>query len=163
MNDLTEQLADDLYCLSKAELADRVVQQAKRCVLDYLGVTLAGAEMLRVQANSLLDYLGAGHGSVSAMGLDRKTTIENAALVKGLCAHLAELDDGVRFGMMHPGAPIMSALLPLAEQTMLSGLILGNLGIVGLYLGRLYDEVKARPLYVIQQALNIDKTDGTRF
>jgi polyisoprenyl-phosphate glycosyltransferase len=41
-----------------------------------------------------------------------------------------------------------------------SGLILGVLGILGLYLGKVYDEVKHRPLYVIQRTLNVDGADG---
>ncbi|MGL4463248.1 MAG: glycosyltransferase family 2 protein [Planctomycetia bacterium] len=35
------------------------------------------------------------------------------------------------------------------------GLLLWNLGIVGLYLGKVFDEVKARPLYVVRDELNV--------
>lgn len=34
----------------------------------------------------------------------------------------------------------------------LSGLMLGSIGIVGLYIGKIFDEVKARPLYLIAEA-----------
>jgi polyisoprenyl-phosphate glycosyltransferase len=37
----------------------------------------------------------------------------------------------------------------------LSGLILLNLGIVGLYVGRIFIETKGRPLYVIEERLGI--------
>lgn len=36
------------------------------------------------------------------------------------------------------------------------GLILFILGIIGIYLGKIFDEVKARPLYVVQRKLNMD-------
>ncbi|MEN6431745.1 MAG: glycosyltransferase family 2 protein [Smithella sp.] len=37
-----------------------------------------------------------------------------------------------------------------------SGLIFANLGILGLYLGKVFDEVKQRPLYYVEKTRNID-------
>jgi len=39
----------------------------------------------------------------------------------------------------------------------LNGIILLVLGIVGEYIGRIYDEAKGRPLYVIGEFVNIDE------
>ncbi|HEX7192457.1 MAG TPA: glycosyltransferase family 2 protein [Thermoanaerobaculia bacterium] len=39
----------------------------------------------------------------------------------------------------------------------LSGVILADLGVIGLYLGKLFDEVKRRPLYVVRGTVNITK------
>jgi dolichol-phosphate mannosyltransferase len=38
----------------------------------------------------------------------------------------------------------------------LSGLILGNMGIIGLYIGKVFDESKKRPLYIISETINLD-------
>ena len=38
-----------------------------------------------------------------------------------------------------------------------SGIILIVLGIIGIYMGRIFREVKARPLYVVSESLNIEK------
>ena len=38
----------------------------------------------------------------------------------------------------------------------LGGLGFANLGILGLYLGKVFDEVKSRPLYCVEQVLNVD-------
>ncbi|MBK8091138.1 MAG: glycosyltransferase family 2 protein [Verrucomicrobiaceae bacterium] len=35
------------------------------------------------------------------------------------------------------------------------GLVLANLGVIGLYLGKIFDEVKGRPLYIVETALNL--------
>ncbi|NDD59585.1 MAG: glycosyltransferase [Chlamydiae bacterium] len=43
----------------------------------------------------------------------------------------------------------------------LGGLGFANLGILGLYLGRVFDEVKNRPLYFVQKSLN-DPTEGSK-
>ncbi len=39
----------------------------------------------------------------------------------------------------------------------LGGLGFANLGIIGLYIGKVFDEVKGRPLYFIQKSLNFQK------
>ena len=36
------------------------------------------------------------------------------------------------------------------------GLLFGILGILGLYIGKIFDEVKGRPLYIIQEAVNLE-------
>jgi hypothetical protein len=40
-------------------------------------------------------------------------------------------------------------------MSLLFGLLFTNLGILGLYMGRVFDEVKHRPLYMIEQTLNV--------
>ena len=36
------------------------------------------------------------------------------------------------------------------------GLLFANLGIIGLYIGKIFDEVKDRPLYSVETSLNLD-------
>ena len=56
------------------------------------------------------------------------------------------------FGVDSPGyASIMVTLLTLG------GLILVSLGVVGEYLGRIYEEVKNRPLYVVRERHGLDE------
>jgi polyisoprenyl-phosphate glycosyltransferase len=38
----------------------------------------------------------------------------------------------------------------------ISGLLFANMGLLGLYIGKIFDEVKNRPLYVVDEFLNID-------
>jgi len=127
----TDIFIDYLYNLSNGDLSNSIIHHAKRCLLDYLGVTYAGAQMLKEKGNKLLDFLGEGHGETPVIGFDRKASIENAVFMNGLSAHVAELDDGVISGIVHPGSPIISALLPLAEKEkikgtdLLSGIITG--------------------------------------
>lgn len=128
---LTDQFVDDLYQLSRTDFSEPVLLQAKRCLLDYLGVTFAGARMLNAKGNSLLEFLGETAEGVRVIGFGRKAGIEGAAFINGLSAHVAELDDGLNSGIVHPGSPVLSALLPLAEKNhiaakrLLTGIIVG--------------------------------------
>lgn len=60
------------------------------------------------------------------------------------------------FGNTQPGWASM-----LAVTLFFNGVILIILGILGEYIGRIYDEVKDRPLYIIANSMNIDGEDET--
>lgn len=121
MSNLTRQLVADLQHLMHQEPDELTRHQVKRCMLDYLGAALAGARILEGRISQIVDLAGGNAEGVTAIGSSVKTGLETAALVNGLSSHVAEMDDGVRFGMIHPGAPIFSALLPVAEKMNVSG------------------------------------------
>ncbi|WPR77835.1 MmgE/PrpD family protein [Algoriphagus sp. NG3] len=110
-----------LYDLGQSEISDNIVKQAKRCLLDYLGVTIAGSKMINIKGEGLLSLFEDGSLGESAIGFDRKTSTLSAALINGMSGHVAELDDGVRFGGLHPGVPVISALLAIAEKERIDG------------------------------------------
>jgi polyisoprenyl-phosphate glycosyltransferase len=47
----------------------------------------------------------------------------------------------------------------MAVSLFFNGVVLMMLGIIGEYIGRIYDEVKGRPLYVVREILNISASD----
>lgn len=98
-------------------LPESAVLHAKRCLIDYLGATLAGAKMATKKHDSILRLLGDSGSSASLIGLNRKSSISSAALINGISSHTAELDDGVISGIIHPGAPLFSALIPMAQAS----------------------------------------------
>jgi 2-methylcitrate dehydratase PrpD len=113
---VTEQLITELQKLMQQEPGEADLHQVKRCLLDYLGATFAGARFLEPRVTQILRLAGCSNDGVRVIGSGKKASLETAALLNGLNSHAMEMDDGVRFGMIHPGAPIFSALLPVAER-----------------------------------------------
>ncbi len=107
--------ATALFLEEMAQVAQaRPTAQTRRAVrmrlIDYIAVTLAGAAMNGARAQALADLTGA-QGSAPLLGLARNSDFQTAAALNAMSAHVAELDDGDRFAMFHPGAPVISALL----------------------------------------------------
>lgn len=112
---LTNSFLDGLSAKSQA-IPEKVIQQAKKCLLDYLGVVVGGARYLQKQHPALFEGFMEDAGDCSVLGTVYKTTAVNAALLNGFSAHVLELDDGHRKGMIHLGASIISAVLAVAEK-----------------------------------------------
>jgi len=82
-------------------------------------------------------------------------------IIAGLSALAARL---VIFARLFMGTtPFRGQATTLVTVLFLGGVQLITLGIIGEYLGRLYDEVKGRPLYVVREALGFEEPgDGTK-
>lgn len=102
-------------------LTDDVAQQAKMCLVDYLACAFLGGSLYSETTGAYLDAVGADAGNAVLVGNGMRVSTHVAATLNGMHAHAAELDDGHRFGMMHVGAPVISALLALAGGGDLDG------------------------------------------
>lgn len=111
----TDRLAQHLYELSQQLLTEQQVKSCRLRLLDYLAVTYAGSNLLASELESSRHFLGAESGSSKVLGTSWTSTPETAALLNGMSAHAAELDDGERYGMVHPGAPVISAVLAVVQ------------------------------------------------
>jgi 2-methylcitrate dehydratase PrpD len=111
---LTDQLIDLVYNIRYEDITDNALEKLRVCLTDTLGVTLAGAADLKVKEERLLNLIDDGSQVVAPVGLSQKTSLAHAILVNGLSAHFLELDDGVRYGVIHPSAPLFAALIPIA-------------------------------------------------
>lgn len=90
-----------------------VMQQARKVLLDYLGVVVGGRK-----------YLQEKHPELAVNS-------PSEVFLNGFAAHVLELDDGHRHGMIHLGASIVSAVIDVAENEdlksddVLRGIVMG--------------------------------------
>lgn len=61
-----------------------------------------------------------------------------------------------------PSTPLLGQATTLVAVLFMGGVQLICLGIIGEYLGRIYDEVKGRPLYLIEQIWGFDEANGRK-
>lgn len=110
---VSEKLIDVIEEMVQKGFSEKDLLQAKKCLLDYIGVTLAGS---RQERYIIEEYICENRGNYSVIGIRDRADLNSAALVNAYNAHVLELDDGHRMGMMHLGAPIFSGLLSVAEK-----------------------------------------------
>lgn len=113
-----EELAARWSGLDAAELPDEVAEVARQCLLDWLGCALAGsreplAGMLRLEL--------AGPGAATVVGTDRAASPRDAALINGAAGHALDFDDTHTMLSGHPSAPVLPAVLAIAEERDLDG------------------------------------------
>jgi 2-methylcitrate dehydratase PrpD len=113
--ELTRCLADRAAGLRFEALPAPVRELARQCVLDYLGVGLAGADdpLVAILLDEMAEEGGAAQASL--IGCGQRLPAMAAALVNGAAAHALDYDD-VNLAMPgHPSVAILPALLALAE------------------------------------------------
>lgn len=120
MQTLTDKFVEGIYKIREEKLPSHSIEKAKYCLLDYLGVALAGERMLASKVKLLSELLHDNNTDGIVIGRGYNNNLQNAIFINGLNSHYLELDDGIRFGVIHPGAPLFSALIPLAVKYKIS-------------------------------------------
>jgi len=108
---ITEKLTDFIMDTEYEKIPDDVIEKAKLCFMDFLGVALRGSDTESGMAvKELIKNIGEstviGHGKAGSL---------DASLANGIFAHSVDLDDGHRIAHVHPGACVIPAALSLCE------------------------------------------------
>jgi glycosyltransferase involved in cell wall biosynthesis len=80
--------------------------------------------------------------------------LQAATLLGFLCAGIAFIAMPIAIGFRIAGQFVPGVTTVLMVVLLLGGIQLITVGIIGEYLGRVYDEVKQRPLYVVRDHIN---------
>jgi 2-methylcitrate dehydratase PrpD len=118
---LTDRFLNRLKQIRYEPLPPQTFTQACMVLLDFLGVTYAGASIQAEQCLAYLGRTGSTKASAPVLGLKRTADPYSAVLLNGMNAHVAELDDGHRTGMLHLASPILPALLIASQQNKIGG------------------------------------------
>src|ERR1700740_3307536 len=90
---LTAALADFAARMRFADLPDEVVHEAKRALVDHVGVAIAAAEHPALDAMLRVSRRMAGPGPHTVIGRAETVSMPYAALINGFAAHLLDYDD----------------------------------------------------------------------
>jgi 2-methylcitrate dehydratase PrpD len=117
---LAVELAKRINALSFNELPAEAIHWAKVGILDTVGVTLAGA---REDTTRIVEGVTArgSSGPSLVFGGHRRIGALDAALVNGTASHALDFDDCNNTLGGHPSAPILPALIALADEIGASG------------------------------------------
>ena len=105
-----------LASTSSSDLPDNVRHQVRRILIDYLAAAFAGAHSEAASAVRTYVSRSDRDRSATVIGTDLRFSSAGAAVVNGTAAHALDLDDGYTPGACHPGAPIVSGILAVAER-----------------------------------------------
>lgn len=122
-NDFMTRIAAFITETSYHQLPQEMVELAKRAIIDTIGVALAGWNEPAVErAKKVYVSQGSGLGGVSSLwGEQVKVECDKAAIINGTASHVLDYDDASVGVVIHPSAPILSAIAPLAEKLKSSG------------------------------------------
>ena len=117
----TEEIADYVVRTSYADLPSAVVHEAKRDVINLLGVALYASRDASLQIFLSLFEAEASASRASIWGGTARSSLQNAALANGYLAHLEDFDDTHFPTVIHPSAPTVPAAFAVAEADRRSG------------------------------------------
>jgi len=112
---LTLRLAQWVADTRFADIPEAVRHHVRRCVVDYLTATIAGAATQPAQVVAGYFAEHDSNRSSTVIGHTIRLSPPNAAVVNGTAAHALDLDDGYTPGGFHPGGPVISATFAAAE------------------------------------------------
>jgi 2-methylcitrate dehydratase PrpD len=128
---VTRALVEAVRGIRFDEIPEEARQTAHHCLLDFLGVTLAGSR--EPLTDILIAEVVRGEAGTEAgiIGRPERATRLTAALVNGAAGHALDFDDTHTTMIGHPSGPVLPALLALGEtegadgQALLAALVAG--------------------------------------
>lgn len=129
---LTRTIVERAMSFDSHELSEDVDAAARHCLLDWLGVTIAGRREPVVTKLVEMERANRCSGSATVIGHALVTGMLGAALINGTSAHALDYDDGNLAMHGHPSAPVLAAVLAVAEERrspvgdLLAGLVAGH-------------------------------------
>ncbi len=103
------------------DLPPNVRKEGVRTLLNYVGVAVGGSqhETIDIAVSALSPF--AGRPQAGLFGRPERFDIMNAAFINGVSSHIFDYDDTHLKTIIHPGGPVISAILAFAEMKPVSG------------------------------------------
>jgi 2-methylcitrate dehydratase PrpD len=128
---VTSTLARYVVNAKYEDLPAKVRKEGVRTLLNWVGVAVGGSRSETVDAAVAALGPFAGPGQAGLLGRRERFDIINAAFVNGISSHIFDYDDTHLKTIIHPGGPVIPAILALSEYRDVSGKDLLNALILG--------------------------------
>ncbi len=118
---IAQQLAEWAAGLDLSDVPENVRHAARRCIIDTLGVAVAGSRTpvaQRIAAHLSEQY---GSGPCTVLGTGQHSSATGAALANGTSAHALDFDDTSYAGILHGSTIVLPAVLAAAEHARCNG------------------------------------------
>jgi len=119
--EVTRTLARYLVGSRYSDLPDNVRREGVRTLLNYVGVAIGGShhQTVDIAVAALAPFSGPQQASL--LGRTERFDIMNAAFINGVSSHIFDYDDTHLKTIIHPGGPVVSAIMALAQMQPVSG------------------------------------------
>jgi len=116
----SQKLIEFCWKLTYDKIPSEVIKKTKKCILDHVGVVIGGIQT--DFGRKILGYskLLNQSGSCTVLGYRKKVSVTSAAFTNGSLSEVLELQDGWRFGNIHP-CVVIPAVLAMGEEIGVSG------------------------------------------
>ena len=122
VSDVMLKLSDYISQAYRKPLPKEVAFRAKLHLVDTFAAMISGTKLLPGKKGiSYVKSLG-GRKEAGVVGTKFVTSVLNAAMANGMCAHADETDDTHPPSITHPGCSVVPAALAIAERDSLPGL-----------------------------------------
>lgn len=112
------------------DIPQDVVHEASRALLNWLGCAIGASrhDTVRFALDAFAPFFGPAQAQV--VGRPERADVLHAALLNGISSHVLDFDD-THYRAVHPSAPVMPAILALAEWRGFTGEQLIHAFVVG--------------------------------
>ena len=118
---VTERLAKFIVDVTYDHLPEKVIEQGKKCFLDWLGVALAGSTYPIADIMAELNGDLGGKKQATFLGRGIKGNLLNTSLANGTISHVLDFDDTHTGSFCHVSCAIMPVIFTLGEYLHTSG------------------------------------------
>ncbi len=110
----TAHLVREIEKISVADVSDLVIERARHALLDWLGVTIAGAGEPSARIVGHVIAAEGGTAVARLVGTEQRATARQAALAMGVAGHSMDYDD-MAVGA-HPSVVVLPGIIAVAEE-----------------------------------------------
>ena len=120
MNEVTRTLARYIVHSQYADIPAEVRHEAARALVNWIGCAIGSSRHATVEYALAAVAPFAGTAQAGILGRGERLDILHAALLNGISSHVLDFDD-THARAVHPSAPVLPAILALAEWKQMSG------------------------------------------